>query len=315
MSLITLRLSPIHFLGGLLGAIERKLTAEKKKREMANLKQHVWSMRKEVGEQFDSGMEDLRFRSVAMVQELRVDTVSKLEALKIELASELSFREQRRKKRLNEMRIQMNALNRILESGKKERENGLLLSTFGGKFDTALKQLEELKVNLQKEFSSREQAMQQHFTEMRATCSLHLANIKQQMHEELNIREGRMQKELEDMKNKLHSVCSQIGAENYCPETPSSSMPSGIPSPEKFTTTTTTTTTTTIQTINTTAPLSLGLSLVGLARPLVSMPTNLKSANSGKATVSPASSSTKASVQQSGGVSPFGFQEIKSATS
>jgi len=125
----------------LVGAIERKLTAEKKKREIAGMKQRVWSLRKEVDEQLDAGLDDLRFRSVALLQELRVDMMAKLEALKIDLASELSFRETRRKKRLNEMRIQMNALNRILESGKKDRENGLLLSTFGGKFDTALKQV------------------------------------------------------------------------------------------------------------------------------------------------------------------------------
>lgn len=117
------------------------MTAEKKKRELSGLKQRVWGMRKDVGDQLNSGLEDLRFRSVALIQELRIDMVAKLEGLKLDLASELSFREARRKKRLNEMRIQMNALNRILEGGKKERENGVLLSTFGGKFDTALKQV------------------------------------------------------------------------------------------------------------------------------------------------------------------------------
>jgi len=173
------------------------------------------------------------------------------------------------------------------------------------------RQLEELKLNLQKEFTTREQAMQQQFTEMRASCSLHLANIKQQMHEELNVREGRMQKELEDMKHKLHSVCSQIGADNYCPENTSHTATSlaslsALPvAPEKFTTTTTTTTTTTITTnINTTSPAGImGLALpslvsVGLGRSIV--PVGIKGGNPASAPAIPSF--------------PGCVQELKSAT-
>jgi len=89
-----------------------------------------------------------------------------------------------------------------------------LLNTFRANFDSALKQLEELKVRLGRELANREQAMHQQLAELRTSCNIRLTSVKQQMTDELNTRENKMQKDLDDIKNTLLSVCSEIALEN-----------------------------------------------------------------------------------------------------
>lgn len=203
-------------LGGLLFAVETKLNEEKLRQEILGAKQRIVSVRKEVAAKSDVGVGDLKYKAAAMLQELRVDMIAKLESLKSDVASELAFREVRRRQRLNDMKIQMTALRRILENGKKDRQNGLLACLGGAqteKFNAAMQQLEQLQKSLCADLAAREVGLQQQFAEMKATCLLHLQDIKQQMNDELNVHEERMEKELEEMRYKLHSVCAQIGSD------------------------------------------------------------------------------------------------------
>lgn len=141
--------------------------------------------------------------------------------------------------------------------------------------------------------------MQQQLAELRASCNLRLATVKQQMTEELNARESKMQKDLDDIKHTLHSVCSQIALDNCDPDPNPNPDPNpfhsgsdatmGVREPHVPQCADSLTTTTTTSTITTTAASTISLSPLpmGLSAAFLSSTAQLaKSSSSSSVTVS-----------------------------
>eukprot|EP01087_Luapelamoeba_hula_P018003 TRINITY_DN5737_c1_g1_i1.p1 TRINITY_DN5737_c1_g1~~TRINITY_DN5737_c1_g1_i1.p1 ORF type:complete len:635 (+),score=136.37 TRINITY_DN5737_c1_g1_i1:350-2254(+) len=203
-------------IGDLLVAVEKELAAEKEKRDLADVRAQVHDLKQEISFHWGQGVDDLRERAIDLMKELRVETMSNLESLKLDLSHDFAARQARRKTRLQDVRVQMHAIQRILDSARHDRDSPPELHAFRSNYDSALKQLDDVKAHLSKELSAREQSMQEEFSDARASCSLQLKEVKQRMTEELDGREVRMQKDLDGIKVTMHSMCSRI-ATDYAP--------------------------------------------------------------------------------------------------
>jgi len=200
-------------IGGLLLAMEERLTREQRKEQVDAMKRTMLDLRKLLQQQHENGIAELRVKSRNLVQELHIQLASKVEALKLELADELNHREGRRKSLIDELKGQILAIEGVLrksaeERKKKETESDGVLKAIG--------QLDDLREKLNVELASREKDVQIEMVELQSGCVNKLDAIKEQISKEMSVKECKMDKELEEMKVKFQTGFNHVWNSNFC---------------------------------------------------------------------------------------------------
>eukprot|EP01089_Gocevia_fonbrunei_P020804 TRINITY_DN7828_c0_g4_i1.p1 TRINITY_DN7828_c0_g4~~TRINITY_DN7828_c0_g4_i1.p1 ORF type:complete len:458 (+),score=107.76 TRINITY_DN7828_c0_g4_i1:656-2029(+) len=181
-------------LGGLLMAMEEQLTKEKRRMQVDTVKKTLLNLRQEVNEQKDIGIDHLRLKSKEILQDLDMKMTSSLEAVKLELSSELSFRETRRRASLEDLKHQMCMIEQLLTKGSQQRSSLLDGDSLALKND-----LEKMK----KEFLVQEKVLNQKYVEVEKSVAEKTNSFKAQLSKEVAASTFSLQVQTEELNNKL----------------------------------------------------------------------------------------------------------------